>query len=324
MPPWYADPQHGQFANDRRLQSEERDAILAWVNQGCPKGDAKDAPPPREFPTEWRLGKPDLVLTMPEEFAVPAVAPRNGIPYKFFVVDPGFKEDRWIARAEARPGAPAVVHHILMFVLPPGQRFNPDNPANLVLCGTAPGDMPTILPPGLAKKIPAGSKLIFEMHYTPNGTAQKDRSSLGLVFAKGPVREVHTVPIFNAFFRIPAGADNHRVDGWFTFKRNAQVIAFMPHMHVRGKDFLYEAVAPDGKKTTLLSVPRYNFYWQNSYHLAKPLAMAKGSKIHCIAHFDNSTKNPNNPDPTRAVYWGDQTWEEMMIGWMDYVDEPEK
>lgn len=324
MPPWYADPRHSQFANDRRLKPEDRDALLAWVDQGCPPGDPKDAPPPREFPTEWRLGKPDMVLTMPQEFAVPATAPKNGIPYKFFRVDPGFKEDRWIAAAEARPGAPSVVHHIVIFILPPGKRFNPEDPANLVLCGTAPGDMPMILRPGLAKKIPAGSKLVFEMHYTPNGTAQNDRSSLGLVFAKGPVQEVFTVPIFQALFRIPPGADNYQVESSFTFRRDARVIAFMPHMHLRGKDFRYEAVYPDGKKTTLLSVPRYNFYWQSAYLLSEPLAAPKGSKIHCIAHFDNSAKNPNNPDPTKAVYWGDQTWEEMMIGWMDYVNEPGK
>ena len=184
--------------------------------------------------------------------------------------------------------------------------------------------MPTILPPGLAKKIPAGSKLVFEMHYTPNGTAQKDRSSLGLVFAKGPVQEVHTVPIFNAFFRIPAGADNHRVDAWYTFKRDARVIAFMPHMHVRGKDFLYEAVTRTAKRQRCFRCRVITFTGKAHISSLNPLPWRRGAKSIASPTSTTRRKNPNNPDPTRAVYWGDQTWEEMMIGWLDYVDEPGK
>jgi hypothetical protein len=263
---------------------------------------------------------------MPVEYEVPAKMPKNGIPYKHFFVDPGFKEDKWVIRAEARPGAPSVVHHIVVFILPPGsKKFNQDDPNNLVLGGTAPGDVAVGQQPGMAKRIPAGSQLVFQLHYTPNGTAQKDRSSLGLTFAKEPPRlEVKTVPIFQAFFRIPAGAENHRVDSWFALERDGYIIGFMPHMHLRGKDFLYEAVYPDGKKETLLSIPRYNFLWQGVYRYEKPLALPAGTRVHCMAHFDNSDKNPNNPDPTRAVTWGDQTWQEMMIGWMDYAYEPEK
>jgi peroxiredoxin len=318
MPPWDADPRYGKFSNDRRLSAADKKTLLAWIDQGTPRGDARDMPAARKFSSEWRIGKPDLVLTMPKAYEVPAEMPPYGIPYQHFTVETNFKEDRWVELAEARPGAPGVVHHIVVFVQPPRTRFIKDNPANITLCGTAPGDMPMILPPGTAKKIPRGATLVFQMHYTPNGRAQKDRSSIGLIFAKKPPRrEVLAVPVFNAIFRIPPGKDNFKVESWYTFRKDGQIIGFMPHMHVRGKDFLYEAIYPAGKKEILLSVPRFNFNWQSIYRPLKPLEMPKGTKLHCIAHFDNSDKNPNNPDPTKAVYWGDQTWEEMMIGWTD-------
>jgi peroxiredoxin len=322
MPPWYADPRYGHFANDRSLSTDERETLLSWIEQGCPQGDSRDLPPPKEFAEGWRIGKPDVVFTMPEEFAVPASVSGNGIPYKYFLVDPGFTEDRWIERAEARPGSTEVVHHIVVLIVPPGvpTTGGGGRMGTSLLVGTAPGDMPLILEPGLAKKVPAGAKLQFQMHYTPNGKAQKDRSSVGLIFAKEPpTRRVLTVPISSRMFRIPPGDDNHQVESSFTFPEDGHIISFMPHMHLRGKDFLYEAVTPDGKTQTLLSVPRYDFNWQSVYRLSPPLPLPKESKIHCVAHFDNSTKNRNNPDPTKTVTWGDQTWEEMMIGWMDFT-----
>jgi peroxiredoxin/mono/diheme cytochrome c family protein len=332
MPPWFADPHYGKFANDRRLAKEERETLLAWIAQGCPKGDDKDLPRPVAFVEGWRIGKPDLILSMKEEFEVPAEAPKTGIPYQHFEVETNFTEDRWVERAEARPGANSVVHHIVVFINPPKEKFIPKR-GGRVLVGTAPGDMPLILKPGLAKKVPAGSKLIFQMHYTVSGTATKDRSSVGLIFAKEPpTYQVLTLPVA-AFdpktgrpsLRIPAGADNHKVESQFAFSEDTKILGFMPHMHLRGKDFLYEVIYPDGKTETLLSVPRYNFNWQSAYRLAEPKAVPKGTKIHCVAHFDNSSKNPNNPDPTQAVEWGDQTWEEMMIGWTDFVyDKPAK
>jgi hypothetical protein len=210
------------------------------------------------------------------------------------------------------------VHHIILFIEPPGTKFFPGNPETPVLCGMAPGDLPMLLKPGTAKMVPKGSSLIFQMHYTPNGKAQKDRSYVGVIFAKKPPeRVITTKPIFNAFFKIPKGADNHEVVATHTFKEATYIDAFMPHMHLRGKDFLYRADYPDGKKETLLYVPRYNFYWQSAYRPVQPVAMPAGSKLICIAHFDNSKNNPNNPDPDRVVTWGDQTWQEMMIGWID-------
>jgi peroxiredoxin/mono/diheme cytochrome c family protein len=323
MPPWRADSRHGKFDNDRRLPSEAKDALLAWIDGGCPKGDDKDLPPPRTFAQGWIIGKPDVVLSMQEEFTVPARTPKDGVPYQYFSVPTNFKEDKWVVMAEAKAGAPQVVHHILVFIEPPGRSFHPDRPDNPVLCGAAPGDTALRLPAGVAKRVPAGSRLVFQMHYTPDGTARKDRASVGLIFAKeSPKHEARTVAVLNPRFIIPPGEANHRVDAGFKFKRDGHLLGFMPHMHLRGKDFLYEAVRADGKKETLLSVPRYDFSWQSTFRLAEAYAMPKGSMVHCVAHFDNSARNPNNPDPTQEVTWGDQTWEEMMIGWMEiYYDK---
>jgi hypothetical protein len=322
MPPWHADPRHGKFSNDRQLSKEDRDSLLAWVDQGCPKGDDKDLPPRKEFHSEWRIGKPDHIFTMKTPYDVPAEAPKGGVPYQYIDVETNFTEDQWVTAAEARPGANEVVHHIVVFSVPPGAKFDQRERGLRVLCGTAPGDMPFIAPEGAAKHVPKGSKLVFQMHYTPNGKAQSDVSKVGVVLAKKPVeRQVRTMPIHNFKFAIPPGDDNYQVESEFTFKEPGHILSFMPHMHVRGKDFHIEAIYPDGRKETMLSVPRYNFNWQSVYRYKTAPAMPTGTKIHCTAHFDNSEKNLNNPDPKKTVYWGDQTWEEMMIGWMDYVHD---
>jgi peroxiredoxin/mono/diheme cytochrome c family protein len=320
MPPWPADPKYGKFSNDRRLSDAQRKAVLDWIDAGCPKGDDNDLPPPKKFAEGWRIDKPDLVLSMGETFTVPAKVP-GGVPYKYFRVNPHFDEDKWVVQAEARAGAPSVVHHVLVFVELPGTKFDPRRPEAPVLCGVAPGDTALVLPPGTAKRVPKGSKLVFQMHYTPNGKEQKDRSSVGLVFARqAPEREALTLGIDRPQdLFIPAGADNQKAEATFTFREDGHILGFMPHMHLRGKDFVYEAIRPDGSREVLLSVPHYSFGWQASYRLDKPYPMPKGSRLHCLAHFDNSAKNPNNPDPTRNVRWGDQTWEEMMIGWAEIV-----
>lgn len=344
MPPWYADPSIGHFANDRSLPVKDRETLLAWIDEGCAKGDDKDAPPPVKFPSEWRIGKPDVIFTMQKDYDVPARMPRFGVPYQYFVIETNFKEDMWIEKAEARPGATEVVHHIIAFVVPPRKSDEPDPPGPpllppivpearkaTVLCGTAPGDMPTVLRPGYAKKIPKGAKIVLQLHYTPNGKAQKDRSSIGLIFAKKPpTHQVLTIPILNYQFAIPAGEGDFRVESFgpwnlptktHEFETNAQIVGFMPHMHLRGKDFFIELIYPDGKKEPLLSIPRYDFNWQNMYRLVNPLDVPKGAKLHCVAHFDNSAENPNNPDPNKTIRWGDQTWQEMMIGWTDIAYE---
>jgi peroxiredoxin len=330
MPPWHADPKHGKWSNDRSLSKEDRDTLLAWIDGGKVKGDPKDMPAAKEFPEGWTIGKPDVVLKMEKPFEVPAETPRGGVPYKYFYVETDFKEDMWVQRAEAKPGAASVVHHMLIYFVPPGEVFHQDGMGN-VLCGTAPGDMPLILEPGLGRKIPAGSKLVFQMHYTPNGKAETDQSSVGLIFAKEPAKHnVTSSPIFPFEFvrrkdKIPAGDANYKIETTYTFPQDAHIVDFMPHMHLRGKDFLFEATYPDGKTEVLLSVPRFDFNWQSVYRPVKPLAIPKGTKMRCVAHYDNSDKNPSNPDPKIDVLWGDQTWQEMMVGWMNvYWDEEAK
>jgi peroxiredoxin/mono/diheme cytochrome c family protein len=323
MPPWHADPKYGHFANDRSLSKEDRDTLLAWIKQNCPKGAARDLPPARRVSEGWSIGEPDVIFTMPEKFTIPAKGGKRGIRYQYFAVETKFDEDRWIQAAEARPGNRAVVHHILVFIRKPGEerrREGPDGIGDGLLVAYAPGDLPAVFAPGTAKKIPKGATLLFQMHYTPNGVEQKDRSSLALIFSKRtPKYEVRTRAIAQKGFAIPPGADNHEVKSAAVFGDDTQLMSLMPHMHLRGKDFEYRVEYPDGKSDILLRVPRYDFNWQSHYRLAKPLELPAGTRIECTAHFDNSADNPNNPDASKKVYWGEQTWEEMMIGFADYV-----
>jgi hypothetical protein len=317
MPPWHADPRHGRFRNDRHLTPRERETLLAWVEQGAPLGDPAALPPPRTFPDGWQIGTPDVVFELPEPHTVAA---QGTLPYVNKRVPTHFQEDMWIQAAEAQPGDRAVVHHILVFVDDhSGQRRQG---LGGQLCGFAPGDMPAVFAPGIAKKVPAGSDLVFQLHYTPVGTVRTDRSRVGLIFAKQPVEHLAiTRGIAQRRFIIPPGAPNHPVTSSFTFASDAHLLSLLPHMHLRGKSFEYTATYPDGSREVLLSVPAFDFGWQTSYVLETPRAMPKGTRIDCMAHYDNSAENPANPDPKRAVLWGDQTFEEMMIGYIDYIDD---
>ena len=318
MPPWHADPKFGHFANDSRLTDEDKQLIASWVASGAPEGNRADLPAPREFTDGWQISQPDRIIAMADKpFEVAAT---GKIEYQNFVVDPKFTEDVWVQQAEARPGNNAVVHHIIVFVVPPGespQASGEGMGGRDLLVGTAPGNPPTRLPAGMAKRIPAGSKLLFQMHYTANGSQQRDLSSVGLVYAdKATItRDVRTDLAINTSFEVPAGDGNFEVHAWRRFNADTLLLSFMPHMHLRGKAFRYELKYPDGKVETLLDIPHYDFNWQNTYVLAEPLFIPKGAKLHCIAHFDNSDDNLANPDPTTSVGWGEQTWEEMMIGW---------
>jgi peroxiredoxin len=317
MPPWYADPRHGKFSNDRHLSAEERDTLLAWVEQGCPQGDDKDLPPPATFPEGWTIGKPDTIYQMGEDFKVPAT---GVLPYKRFTVDPGLKEDVWVQAAECRPGNRKVVHHILVYMQAPGKAIYDKDGTALTLAGWAPGDMPAIFPPGTAKLLPAGSKFVFEVHYTPNGKEETDRCSVGVIFAKKrPERIAETNILANMTFQIPPGKADTRGQLSYTFRDDALLLSFMPHMHLRGTSAKYFVTYPDGKSETLLSVPDYDFGWQSIYRFAEPLHIPKGTKLTWIAHWDNSADNPRNPDATKEVRWGLQTWDEMQNGWMDLV-----
>jgi peroxiredoxin len=331
MPPWHADPRHGKFSNDRSLSDTERDTILNWITQGCAPGDSKEVPPPSALPEGWSIGKPDVVFTMKEIAKVPADAGPNGIEYRYFAVPTDFAEDRWVQAAEAKPGNRSVVHHILVYIVEPGkkgkkeQEKHPDGFGRGLLVAYAPGDLPAVFPEGTAKKLPKGALVVFQMHYTPNGVAGTDQSCVGMIFSKSPPKqEMHTKAVSEKWFAIPPNDSNYEVKSSRKFDRYVEVYSLFPHMHLRGKDFTFEAVWPDGKREVLLSVPHYDFNWQSNYRLAKPLKLPAGSRIDCVAHYDNSERNLNNPNPKKLVFWGDQTWEEMMIGFVDYANVDDK
>jgi len=344
MPPWFADPHYDKFSNDRSLSKTEIDTLAAWAETGAVEGNPNDMPTARKFIEGWNIGKPDMVFDMPNEFRVPA---SGTIEYQYIVVPTGFTTDKWVQMAEVRPGNRALVHHMIAFVRPPGSKWlrdaqpgipyvpkkrNEDNQragsggdrdrdegeGGQFLVGFAPGTVPEILPAGQAKLIKAGSDFVFQMHYTANGKAGTDRTHLGLIFAKeAPAERVLTAAAENRKFVIPAGDPSYRVDSSITIQDTATLTALLPHMHLRGKDFEYRIIYPNGESETLLRVPKYSFSWQLSYYLDKPRLLTKGTRIECTAHFDNSPNNAENPDPTKDIRWGDQSWDEMMIGFFD-------
>ncbi len=313
MPPWGADPQHGEFRNNRSLSEKDINTIVAWVEGGAKEGDPKDLPPLPRFVEGWQIGTPDVILTA-QEFNVPA---DGVVPYKTFAVPTNFTEDKYVVLAEIRPGNRSVVHHAVIYTQEPGGKGTwLDN----MLVGLAPGATPKNYRPGRIKLIPKGSVLMFSMHYTPNGTPAKDQTKVGLVFAKGPVeKRVITAISGTRNFAIPAGDPNYEVKSSWVFKEDSHIEGLNPHMHARGKDFLYTLVYPDGTSKVLLWVPRYDFNWQSSYSFKEPVAAPKGSRLDCVAHYDNSPKNKYNPDPVQVVRYGDQTWDEMMAGYLEYT-----
>lgn len=322
MPPWFADPRYGDWVNDCRMTEEEKQLVHTWVENGCPEGATTDLPEPREFVTGWRIGKPDVVFHMADK---PFMVPAEGVvDYQNFEVDPGFTEDKWIQAAESRPGNPAVVHHIIVFVRgPDDSRFGGFSEGAQI--GYAPGMPPREFPTGQAMRIPAGSKLVFQMHYTPVGTAQEDLSYVGFKFADPATvkQRVKGGVCGNFTFAIPPGDPNYQVKARKRFRRDTLLVSILPHMHVRGKDFRMELTYPNGEHEILLDVPKYDFNWQLWYNYREPKLIPKGTVMHCTAHFDNSEDNPFNPDPTKTVTWGEQTWEEMMFGFMSVIDPAE-
>jgi hypothetical protein len=328
MPPWHPDPKYGQWANDRRMTKEEIDTIVAWIDSGAKEGDPKELPPMPKFATGWQIGEPDVVFYMPAEYTVPA---EGAVPYQYFSVPSNFKEDRYVEAMEARAGNLSVVHHIVIYVREPdgqlaGQRGRRPDIGTGLLGALSPGMTPFIAQPGTAKLIKAGSQIVFQMHYTPNGKEAKDRSFVGLRFAKRPVDKIiTTTAAFDTRFRIPPGASNYEVRAVYEFEQDAQIVSLMPHMHLRGKDITYRVIYADGRSEIILSVPKYDFGWQVYYYPKTPLTMPKGTRIEAVAHYDNSTNNPLNPDPTKEVRFGEQTWDEMMNAFIDYtVDNPNK
>ncbi len=346
MPPWFADPHYGKFANDRTMPQNEMNTLVAWVDSGAKVGNAKDAPPPVQFTDGWAIPKPDVVLDMGMDFEVP---PSGTVDYQYMIVPTHFTEDKYVQFAEARPEDRERVHHIIAFIREPGspwmkdakpgvpfvpaaamreaardpqpqQRRRGDGEGGMgdFLCGYAPGAPPQMLKPGQAKLVKAGSDLVLQMHYTANGKPGHDRSKIGMVFAKEmPTQRVLTLAAANGRFAIPPGDPNYQVDSSFTLQAPATLIGFLPHMHLRGKDFNFRATYPTGEKETLLSVPNYSFSWQLWYLLDQPKVLPAGTKIECTAHFDNSPNNAANPDPKKEIHFGEQSWDEMMIGFFD-------
>ncbi len=342
MPPWFADPAHGKFANDRSLSDRERETLLAWVEAGAPEGDPNHLPPPRTFASGWQIGEPDVVLGLAKPFPIPA---EGEIPYNYIKVPTGFTEDKWIQSLEFQPGDPKVVHHVVLLAREPGARFMakaaygeplaapdaeprdpaPDNGTGRIegipisILGTyVPGQGWQSWPEGQAKRIKAGSDLVFQMHYTTYGKETSDQTRVGFRFAARPPREeVRTLFVSNRRLRIPPGAADHKVEARVTLPRDLKITGLFPHMHVRGKAFEYRANLPDGRSEILLRVPNYDFNWQLYYYLARPMLLPKGTEFVCTAWFDNSSGKPGNPDPTAEVLWGPQSWEEMLAGFFD-------
>jgi len=372
MPPWHADPQYGKFLNERRLTDEQKSTIAKWVAAGAPEGNAADLPAAPAYSDGWNIGQPDVVLSMQEDYPVPA---SGDVDYQYFEVPANFAEDRFIQAWEIRPGDRAAVHHIIVSTRPPKeviaqqmkqqqqmmlQRMFGAPPANgaprptplfsFKCCieipagqtggpplppeqrkaasatdrprpvgtgpsvgGYVPGNSVRRFPEGTAMRLPAGYSLVFQMHYTPYGKATTDRSKVGLKFATAkPAIVLNTATLINGSLDIPPQAANHEVDAEMTINREVMLYSLVPHTHVRGKRWYYEATYPDGRKEVLLSVPKYDFNWQHEYVFSQPLKIPAGTKILAKAWYDNSPANKSNPDPNKEVKWGDQTWEEMM------------
>jgi hypothetical protein len=343
MPPWFAVAGIGRFSNDPSLSSEEIATLAAWAAVKGPAGDPSDAPAPRHWAEGWSIPQPDLVVKMPRAVELPA---SGDIDYTYEVVPTHFTEDRWVQMAEVLPSARANVHHAVVYVRPPDSNWlrhapvgEPFTAATLsdaedrrgahwtdsdVLLVYAPGSSPDEWPATMAKFVPGGSDLVFQMHYTTSGKAVADQSSVGLVLSKRPPQQrVLTLQLTNDHFVIPPGVDDFRVEARGTLPNDATLLSFFPHMHLRGKRFEYNLVKrgtgaglTDASLEPLLRV-NYHFHWQMSYRLAEPRQLKAGTELQAVAWYDNSGKNPHNPDPNAAVRWGEQTYDEMMVGFFD-------
>ena len=325
MPPWFASLEQGMskspWINDRSLSPTEKQLLLAWIDSGTPAGDPEQSPAPKTFVDGWLIGQPDAVF----EFAKPVQVKASGtMPYQNVLVETHLDQDHWVQAIEVRPGNPSVVHHVLVFVQGTDEEDSPRDDAADERGGYwgiyVPGNSTLVYPDGYAKRIPKGAKLRFQMHYTPNGTATEDSTRIGLVFAKDePKHEVRVAGVVNPRFQIPPGADNHPVVGSIkNIPADVQVLAFLPHMHLRGKAARYELIS-DGQTRTMLDIPRYDFNWQLLYRYAEPVSVKAGSTLQFTAWYDNSSNNPANPDPNKEVRWGPQTFDEMHLGYVEYI-----
>ncbi|HTS11062.1 MAG TPA: hypothetical protein VMH00_02995 [Candidatus Limnocylindrales bacterium] len=336
MPPWFADPRFGHFSNDPSLSDEQIAMLSRWAEADAPAGNPEDAPPPRKWAEGWMIPQPDMVVQMPKPVTLPA---HGDIEYTYEIVPTDFREGKWIQASEIRPSSRESVHHAVVYIRPPNSKWLRHAPMGVpftasdltdeqdrrdthwtdsdLLLVYAPGSSPDNWPAGMAKFVPAGSDLVFQMHYISRGHPATDQTSVGLIFAKQPPKQrVMTLQLTNDKFVIPPGVDDFRVEVHGTLPNDATLLSFFPHMHLRGKAFEYNIIGAQGKVDTLLRV-NYNFYWQLSYRLATPLPLKAGTMLQAVAWYDNSRNNPHNPDPDSAVRWGDQTYDEMMVGFFD-------
>ncbi len=344
MPPWFADPRIGHFSNDPSLSTAQIDTLAHWADDGAIAGSPHDAPPPIRWAENWSIPQPDSILKMPRGVTLPAT---GDVEYTYEIVPTGFKEDRWVQSIEILPSLRANVHHAVVYIRPPDSQWMRHAPIGIpftastlsdpedsrgahwtdsdVLLVYAPGSSPDNWPDGMAKFIAAGSDLVFQMHYTTNGHAGNDRTSVGLIFAKQPpAQRVLTLQLTNDHFVIPPGVPDYRVEARGTLPNDATLLSFFPHMHLRGKRFQYNIVHreknPDaglGKEVEPLLDVHYHFHWQMSYRLVEPRLLKAGTELQAVAWYDNSRDNPHNPDPDAAVRWGEQTYDEMMVGFFD-------
>jgi hypothetical protein len=346
MPPWGADPEFGKFANDRSLSRHEISTLVSWVDHAALEGTAGEAPKPVAFEEGWAIGRPDMVLEMPKAFEVPAT---GTIPYQFIIFPTGFTEDKWIEKIEIRPGDPSVLHHAIASARPPGSEYWKDAPIGKFvdparfrlrrgkdpdmfefpkhvefLHGHVPGGNPTILQPGQARLVKAGSDLILQLHYQSKGREAYDKTRIGLVFAKRPPKEkILNVTVQNFSFAIPPMVDDYPIKAEALLNLDVKVLSFLPHMHLRGKRIEIRAYYPDGRSEVLMRVPRWDFNWQTTYFLETPKFLPKGTRLESIGYYDNTPNNPYNPDPKATVARGEQTWDEMMGGLMDFAIDPD-
>ncbi len=341
MPPWFAVKGIGTFANDPSLTESQIQTIAQWAEAGAPAGRADQSPPARHWTSGWNIEPPTRVIQMPTP--VP-IAKSGDIEYTYEIVPSHFTKDTWVRMAEIRPSARQHVHHAVVYIRPPGSKWlshaqvgvpfsastltDPQDrrdamwTASDILLVYAPGSSPDNWPNGMAKLVPAGSDLVFQMHYTTNGEPGTDQTAIGLVTTEDmPARRVLTLQLTNDKFIIPPGLDDYRVEVHGTLPNDALLLSFFPHMHLRGKRFEYNIVHKDGNVEPLLRV-NYDFYWQLSYRLQTPRFLAAGTELQAVAWFDNSKNNPHNPDPDSAVRWGDQTYDEMMVGFFDVAVPP--
>jgi hypothetical protein len=334
MPPWFADPHYGKFANDRSLTQSDIGTLVAWVDAGAPEGNPHDAPPPRQFAEGWIAGNPDLIVETPVPYNVPAT---GEIPYQWVIVPTHLKEDKWVVSAEVRPTERSVVHHIVVAIREPGNPWMADKKYGEYFAGGLdlergarlagspqagggtyfaqyePGSVLKPIDPHFATLVKAGSDIVFQIHYTPNGKPTADRTRIGLIFSDTPPdKRYYSLNPMNPTFVIPPGDPDYKVEASSTMNFDGELYSIYPHAHLRAKAWEVRAIYPTGEEETLLK-EKYDFNWQLTYFLAKPKYMPKGTKIVTDAWYDNSANNRYNPDPTKAVHWGEQSSDEMQI-----------